>query len=295
MNKRRKKSYCFNCKTSLGTEDNFCRKCGQENHDKKVSLKLLIKDFLGDYLTFDSKIWRSLKLLCFSPGQLTLLYSEGKITDYVRPIRLMLFMSLIYVISLSLYLDNTKPIMSNSNIQVGEEASVLDTYSNIVTNYEGVDDYIEKEIKEKPYLNKALTKGVYNLVGGNKNVVNEGLKKTSNLLLFLLPLVGILLKWAFWKDKQFYVEHFTHALHLYSFFFMLSIIAILLSWLFSIPYYAFLFVLISFYIYLYLSYKKVYERSWLITFFKVLTTSFSFLFMLFIGFIVSLIITISLS
>lgn len=291
MHKKRKKSYCFNCTTSLSKEDNFCRKCGQENHDKKVSFKLLVNDFLGDYLTFDSSVWRSLKLLSFSPGQLTLLYSEGKITSYVRPIRLMLFMSLVYVVCFSLYLNNTEPLMANENIHI----TVQENYVYVVQNYESIEDYIEKENKEDSFLNKALIKGVFNLIGGNKNIFNEALKKTSNLLFFLLPLVGIILMLAFWRNGFYYVEHFAHVLHLYAFFFMLSVIGMLFSWLFSMPFYAFIVVVVSFYIYLFFSYRKVYKRSILVTSLKVITTSLMFLLTLSLGFLVSLIITISIA
>lgn len=295
MNKRRKKSYCFNCNVSLGKEDNFCRRCGQENHDKKVSFIMLVNDFLGDYFTFDSKVWKSLKLLCFSPGQLTSLYSEGQIMNYIRPIRLMLFLSLIYVVCFSLYLDNTDPLISNDGIHIGNEKSAGATYAEVISKYKNIDDYIEEEKSNESTLNKILIKGIYNLVGGNKNVFNEGLKKTSNLMFFLLPLLGLVFKWSFWRSEMFYVEHFVHVLHLYSFFFAVAIIGLLFSWLFSVPFYVFLLVLLSFYIYLFVSFKKVYNRSKIITFFKVITTTLIFLVMLSVGFIASLIITISIS
>lgn len=295
MNKRRKKSYCFNCKTSLGTGDNFCRSCGQENHDKTVSFKMLVNDFLGDYFTFDSKVWESLKLLCLFPGQLTLYYSEGKITSYIRPIRLMLFMSLLYVVCFSLYLDNIEPMISNEDIHVGNENSAQKTYSDVISKYKSVDEYIEKEKSNESTLNRLLIKGIYNLVGGNKNVFNEGLKKTSNLMFFLLPLLGLIFKWSFWRNEMFYVEHFVHALHLYSFFFAVATVGLLFSWVLSTSFYIFLLVLLSFFIYLFKSFKKVYNRSRIITLSKVITTSVIFFMMLSIGFIASLIITISIS
>ncbi len=294
MNKRRKKSYCFNCNTSLGNGDNFCRKCGQENHNKTVEFKHLINDFLGDYLTFDSKIWKSLKLLCFSPGQLTINYSAGKINSYIRPIRLMLFLSLIYVVVFSFQLDHSKPLIENSGIHVGGSQSATASYKYIIQNYENIDVYIEQEKKYDSYLNKALIKGVYNLVGGNKNIFNEALKKTSNLLFIILPFVGLIFKVNFWRNHLFYVEHFVHALHLYSFFFLIAILGMLLSWV--LPSLATLLLLFTiFFTYLYFSYKKVYKRSTFITLVKILTTSITFVILLATGFVISLLTTISFS
>ncbi len=294
MKKRRKKSYCFNCNTSLSKEDNFCRRCGQENHDKTVSLKMLINDFLGDYLTFDSKIWRSLRLLCFSPGQLTINYSEGKITQYIRPIRLMLFMSLIYVLCFSLFLDNQAPLISNDNIYVVGGKSGTEFYKYILDTYGSVEKYIKKEQAQESFLVKEMTKGVFNLVGGNKNIFNEVLKKITNLLFFLLPVVALLFQITFWRNKYYYVEHFVHVLHIYSFFFLISLIGMVFS--FAVPIAIIMLCFLPvFYYYLFLSYRKVYQRSIFVTILKVFTTSIGFYLLLFFGFIASLVVTIALS
>lgn len=293
MKKRRKKSYCFNCNISLTLEDNFCRRCGQENTDKTVSLKLLLNDFLGDYFTFDSKIWKSLKLLCFSPGALTLAYSEGKITDYIRPIRSALFLSLIYVLSINLYLDNTEPLIPNSSVTINDEISSEQRYVEIIKNYDSIDDYLEKEQSNESFFNVLIQKGVLNLVGGNKNIFNETFKKSANLLLFLFPVLGLVLMVSFWRNKLFFVEHFVHALHLNSFFFLIFSIGVLLSWLISTSIISIPLVLILLFVYSIISYKKFYKRSYGVTVCKVLINSLVYLFILSVGFLVSLVVTIS--
>lgn len=293
MKKRRKKSYCFNCNNALSREDNFCRKCGQENHDKKASLKSLVNDFLGDYFTFDSKIWRSLKLLCFSPGQLTLHYSEGKVTDYVRPIRLALFLSLVYVVSFSMFLDNTAPLIPNDGVMLNDELSAEERYVEVIKNYSSIDEYLEEEKPKESALNVLLQKGVLNIVGGNKNIFNETLKKSANLLLFLFPVLGLVLMASFWRNKMYYVEHFVHALHINAFFFLTFSIGVFISWAFSISMVVIPLVFVLLFIYSVLSYKRFYNRSYGVTIYKVLINSAVYLSILSIGFLVSLIITIS--
>src|SRR5690606_9058630 len=98
----RKKVVCPNCKVKLNENVNFCHNCGQENHDKRASVKMLVNDFSQDYFTFDSKLFRSLRPLLFNPGFLTLEFINGKRMNYIRPIRLYLFISFIYFLTSSL-------------------------------------------------------------------------------------------------------------------------------------------------------------------------------------------------
>jgi len=55
--KRRKKEKCPNCGTNLRNFENLCYKCGQENHQKRTTVKRLFQDFIEDYWTFDSNFF----------------------------------------------------------------------------------------------------------------------------------------------------------------------------------------------------------------------------------------------
>lgn len=96
--KRRKNTNCLNCNHSFtdGHPNDYCPVCGQENTTKKLSFGQLFVDFLGDTFSFDSKIFRSLFPLVFKPGFLTKEFSEGKRIRYIPPLRMYLFMSLVY-------------------------------------------------------------------------------------------------------------------------------------------------------------------------------------------------------
>jgi hypothetical protein len=98
---RRKRKYCLNCGRTLGDIYNFCPNCGQENDDKAVDIRLLLKDFFSNAFAFDSKFFSSIKPFLFKPGYLTQAYSQGKRMSYVNPIRLYLVISLFYFIALS--------------------------------------------------------------------------------------------------------------------------------------------------------------------------------------------------
>jgi hypothetical protein len=93
---RRKSNHCLNCNLRIESIYNFCPQCGQENTNNKVSIIELLKDVYDDYITFDSRLFRSLKPFVFSPGKLTNSFNEGRRIDYVHPVRFYLLLSVFY-------------------------------------------------------------------------------------------------------------------------------------------------------------------------------------------------------
>lgn len=79
---------CLNCGTPLNGE--FCHACGQHAHVHRT-LTAFFHDFLHSFLHFEGKIWRTLPLLAWKPGELTRRYIEGERARFVSPIALFLF------------------------------------------------------------------------------------------------------------------------------------------------------------------------------------------------------------
>jgi len=79
---------CLNCGTEL-TGD-YCHACGQHAHVHRT-LTAFFHDFLHGVLHFEGKIWRTLPLLAWKPGQLTRDYIDGKRASFVSPVALFLF------------------------------------------------------------------------------------------------------------------------------------------------------------------------------------------------------------
>ena len=105
--KRRKRIVCPNCEQQLNDTMNYCFNCGQENHIKRVSVKMLLSDFSTTYFSFDSKLFSSLKYLLIKPSFLSLEYLNGKIEAYLRPIRMYVFISFVFFLLNSMLSTNS--------------------------------------------------------------------------------------------------------------------------------------------------------------------------------------------
>ncbi|NJO03038.1 MAG: DUF3667 domain-containing protein [Bacteroidia bacterium] len=88
----------------LTAGENFCPRCGQENDDKRKSLRWFLRDLVENVLSWDSQLIRSLVPFLFRPGRLTREYVNGRRKQYINPIRLYLTLSVLYFFMFSLML-----------------------------------------------------------------------------------------------------------------------------------------------------------------------------------------------
>ena len=95
---------CANCGYDFGGTEHFCPNCGQQNHPLDLSFGHVAEEVLEGVFHFDGKVFRTLRLLLFAPGQLTLRFWEGKRVAYVPPVRLYVLISFVFFLLLSLAL-----------------------------------------------------------------------------------------------------------------------------------------------------------------------------------------------
>ena len=79
---------CLNCGAALLGP--YCSKCGQHAHIHRT-LRAFFHEFAHGVLHFEGKIWRTLPLLAWKPGELTRRYIDGQRASFVSPIALFLF------------------------------------------------------------------------------------------------------------------------------------------------------------------------------------------------------------
>lgn len=78
----------------------FCQDCGQENIDTRETFWSLSKHFIFDILHFDGKFFYTTRDLFARPGYVARRYAEGKRASYLHPIRMYLFMSALFFLTL---------------------------------------------------------------------------------------------------------------------------------------------------------------------------------------------------
>ncbi len=97
---------CLNCEHPLEDHYQFCPECGQEARASAGSLKDFFRNFLSDYFTFDSKFMRSFAPLLVKPGFLTNEFFAGRRVRYIPPLRLYIFVSIVFFLVLSVLGNN---------------------------------------------------------------------------------------------------------------------------------------------------------------------------------------------
>ena len=94
---------CLNCGAVLtGT---YCHQCGQHAHVHRT-LSAFFHDFLHGVLHFEGKIWRTLPLLVWRPGELTRRYIDGQRARFLSPVALFLFCVFLMFAAVSLFGGN---------------------------------------------------------------------------------------------------------------------------------------------------------------------------------------------
>ena len=79
---------CLNCGAALTGP--YCHACGQQAHVHRT-LGAFWHDLAHGVLHFEGKIWRTLPLLAWRPGELTRRYVDGERARFVSPLALFLF------------------------------------------------------------------------------------------------------------------------------------------------------------------------------------------------------------
>ena len=92
--KLRKEKDCLNCGHIV--EEHFCPHCGQENIVVKEDAMHMVAHAIADYFHFENKFFGTLKPLLLKPGELTKQYVAGKRVSFIHPIRLYIFVSIVF-------------------------------------------------------------------------------------------------------------------------------------------------------------------------------------------------------
>lgn len=95
---------CKNCGTEL--HGMYCHNCGQYALDVEQPFWKYILQYFENVYQFDGKIWATLSLLIRKPGFLTNEFNAGKIASYVHPMKMLMFITVLFFMFFFIYINN---------------------------------------------------------------------------------------------------------------------------------------------------------------------------------------------
>ncbi|NBC84831.1 MAG: DUF3667 domain-containing protein, partial [Bacteroidetes bacterium] len=116
---------CRNCGTPL--KGRYCHLCGQRHQEQEPSIRLLVQRFFDHVFEVDSRIMRTLRLLCFAPGALSAHYFAGRRADFIPPIRLYLVSSFAFFLLFAAFVPDWMSQIESEEIDVQVHRSTVDS------------------------------------------------------------------------------------------------------------------------------------------------------------------------
>lgn len=321
------KEYCLNCKSTLRGE--YCHYCGQKKIDThEGSIVKMMSHFIGDFVHFDSAIFRTAIPLLVKPGFLVNEYLKGKRARYLSPFKMYVFLSFLFffltfsltdftqksnqkasdgsLLKFNIKDDSTGKTRDMSWTELSDTLVKIDegdfTFSNegytSTRQYDSIqsrlsvdqkDGWLKYHIKMKALVLKEKFTGQER---GDffSEMVTSFLHNFPKVFFFLLPVFALLLKMLY--HKRHYTEHLIFSIQFYNFFYLFGIGMILfgfIPFLKNIPV-IFYFLLPLFY--LLMSMKNVYNQSIKLTTVKFFTFIFIFNLFIVLGLAVNVILTV---
>lgn len=225
---------CRNCSTPAPGK--FCPQCGQDTAPHSPSAGEFIHEFIGHYIAFEGKLWKTLGLLFFKPGQLTKEYLAGRKLRYVLPLRLYLTISLIFFVALGFGVNVATQVVSNEKEL---KASMSDTSISIGA-FNGPGGFVGARLDKDGTFTCNLPAWVCSRMRSKiERMKTAPASEVANLLgkfrddwpyamFLLMPVFALLMKMAYWRRGMVYGEHLVFAFHVHAAWFVLALITLVL-------------------------------------------------------------------
>lgn len=234
---------CGNCDAVL--HGHFCHACGQEDSDLDLPFPKLVVAVLGELFAFDTRVFRTLRLLFARPGFLTTDYLAGRRARYVPPFRLFVFVSLLLFIVLGATGFQAVVIkVSDGDTAAAASADPPSTVPTAGAYDRGLARFVELA-RDAPELNRLL------------------INRLAQNVVVLVPIFAVFLRLLFRRSSNRYLHHVVFSFHVHSAGFLAMTPAILIDALLGDPRQGPLggLVGLAFFPYLFLALRRVYGNS----------------------------------
>lgn len=222
---------CPNCGARV--DGKFCAACGQDNNVSVVGFHRLIGDFIRDFFNFDSRLFNSIWPLLAKPGFLTVEYLAGRRATYLPPVRMTLFLSIVFFGLVAWQADGAMAVRMTGPSPAASTGTSTDPAANsrLFSLEFGDNDRIELTAAESGWLKSIEDRSSANLhrLGKDGEYQREVLQKAIGylpmMMFMLLPVFAFILKILHLRSGRYYVEHLIHSMHVHAFNFLtLSVI-----------------------------------------------------------------------
>jgi hypothetical protein len=206
---------CANC--GRGFRGRFCPDCGQEIQEVRRPIGQLVGEFLGDFLAFDARIWRTLVPLVAKPGELTREYFAGRRARYVPPFRLYVFGGFLYFTVMALTGGGPfAPVITSQDGVTAVSLRGIRLQSGIVTEDASGDGRpaTREEASEETIFRRFDDQAVA-ATRDQRAFARSLIGSLSYAHFLLMPIFAMLLK-AFYR-KRYVAEHLIFSLHYHAF------------------------------------------------------------------------------
>jgi len=166
----RKENDCLNCGTIL--QGHYCHNCGQENLELKENFFHMMEHAVSDYFHFDHLFFHTLKPLLFKPGKLTVEYMAGRRAQYLHPVKMYIFISIVYF--LLLFQTGHETV---TQVQPGAKPFSV---AKIVDSTKRANDLINKAIDGRKDLNASQKAALKEKITRSKTVTDYGILKITD-------------------------------------------------------------------------------------------------------------------
>ncbi len=178
-------------------------------------------ELVGEFLSVDSRIGRTVVPFLVRPGFLAAEYNAGRRVHYSSPLRLLLFAVLLFVSTALLSVTIAESGVPDdqggavTTADAGEQVSFVDGLEKLVErrlaavpDTDGIEAQLLTHIRKRVAELAALPPGEQ-----SRQVRNALVGQFPKVAFFIIPLIAVLLQLLYVRQRHFFVEHLVFAAH----------------------------------------------------------------------------------
>jgi hypothetical protein len=218
---------CLNCGENFGhARPKFCPACGQETNVKAPRVAEFLQQFGGAYFTTEGAAWRTLKLLITKPGELTAQYLAGRRKHYLLPLRLLLSLSVVMLLTLRIVSAIDFASMDDAEVMRNLPEKPRSVRLELLIGDAGLDDgeFYCHNLPEWMCrrVEKRLDVDTRSMVLQMQKASERVASHAGMVTFVLLPAHALLLSLLYRRSGLHYTEQLVFSMHLHAFWFLLA-------------------------------------------------------------------------